>query len=131
MHVISRFNERVLLNIRGKACYSLWLNKRGLLGAWMLGQNQQANTHVVPVTLNCQPRTKEEINSHMQPSVKVKAFTYYWGHLSYHILRAHIAFKYITFPIHRYTLSHTHMSRSIRLSFIPNKNTNFTFLEKG
>lgn len=43
MHVISRFNERVLLKIRGKTCYSLWLNKWGLLSAWMLGQNQQAN----------------------------------------------------------------------------------------
>jgi hypothetical protein len=27
MHVISCFNERVLYKIRGKACYSLWLNK--------------------------------------------------------------------------------------------------------
>lgn len=78
------------LKIRGKACYSLWFNKRNLLGVWMLGQNQQANAHVVPVTLNCQPRTKGEISSRMQTSVKVKAFTCYWGHLSYHTLRAHM-----------------------------------------
>lgn len=76
----------------------------------MLGQNQQAKAHVVPVTLNCQPRTKREINSHMQTSVKVKAFTYYWGHLSYHILRAHIAFKYIPFPFTDIlSYAHTHI----------------------
>lgn len=73
MHVISCFNERVVLKIKGKACYSLCLNKQNLLGGWLLGsqgQNQHASAHVVPVTLSHQPRTEEEINSHISVSAE-------------------------------------------------------------
>ena len=88
MHGSHCFNERVLKKTRGKTCYSLWLNKQNLLGAWLLGfqgQNRRAKSHVVPGTLNRQPRTKNRWTVTWGLVWKIKTFTLYWVHLSFHM----------------------------------------------